>query len=69
MNLDAAMLWVVAGICFWLLSTTLQQLSWHAADAGSKQAGAADIVNHSFTSSKLWGLEAGPGGTVPFLLH
>lgn len=56
---------IARSVRFWLSSTAGEQLSWRAADAGSKQAEAADIVNHSFTPSKLWGLEAEAGGSVP----
>lgn len=51
-------------ICFWLSSTGREQLARHSADAGGKQAEAADSVNHSFTASMLWGLEAVTGGRV-----
>lgn len=56
--------YVVETICFWLSSTAREQLARHAADVGGKQAEAADSVNHSFTASMLWGLEAEPGGSV-----
>lgn len=65
MKLDAMRPSIARSIRFWLSFTAREQLSWHAADAGSKQAEAADIVNHSFTPSKLWGLEAEAGGSVP----
>lgn len=62
-------------ICFWLSSTGREQLARHGADAGGKQAEAADSVNHSFTASMLQGLEAVAGGRVrgggvfPFFYH
>lgn len=60
--------YVAETICFWLSSTAreqlAEQLAEHAADAGGKQAEAADSVNHSFTASMLWGLGAEAGGSV-----
>lgn len=50
--------YVADTICFWLSSTAREQRARHAADAGGKQAEAADSVNHSFTASMLWSLEA-----------
>lgn len=56
--------YVAETICFWLSSTAREQLVRHSADARGKQAEAADSVNHSFTASVLWGLEAKAGGSV-----
>ncbi len=64
MKLDSRMPYAAETICFWLSSTAREQLARHAADAGGKQAEAADSVNHSFTASVLWGLEAEAGGSV-----
>lgn len=56
--------YVAETICFSLSSTVGEQRARHAADAGGKQAEAADSVNHSFTASMLWGMEAEAGGSV-----